>query len=228
MRRVLSIFRYFLYLAVNHNAVLAFGTLYDEIRGELTYKISTSGIRSMTRLKRIIEIAANAREYMPANYILLEKTLLEVSAYTHNNTLIDIGCGKGRVLFVAPRFGFEKVTGIEFYEPYCKQLEKDISLKKARYPDTIFSVICGDASRYLIPDHIQTIFFNNPFDEKVMAKVILQIMDSVKRAGRDLYIIYMSPVDKQLFLDVGFEEIYAVKRFGFIEAAVLRIKKMQL
>lgn len=196
--------------------------LYDEARGEFKYRINTTDIKSMKRLKQKGEIVANSKEYMPANYILLEKTLKELSKYPHNKTFTDIGCGKGRALFVAADFGFEKITGIEFFQPYCQQLEKDFGLQKHTHPSTSFSVTCGDAAEYKVPDHVQTIFFNNPFSEKVMAKVVKHITQSLNRTKRILYVIYISPVDKQLFLSAGFEEIYSVKRFNYIDASLLR------
>jgi anti-anti-sigma regulatory factor len=52
--------------------------------------------------------------------------------------------------------------------------------------------------------------------------VVQQIIKSLRRAKRDLFIIYISPVDKQLFLDAGFTEACSFKRFNYIEVSVLR------
>jgi SAM-dependent methyltransferase len=158
---------------------------------------------------------------MPSNYVLLEQALAERNKYPHNKTFLDIGCGKGRTLFVAAHFGFENISGVEFFAPYCAELEKKIAEKKRGLSPASLSVICADAASYHIPDTTETILFNNPFSEVVMKKVVQQIIKSLRRAKRDLFVIYISPVDKHLFVDVGFTEIYAAKRFNYIEVSVL-------
>jgi SAM-dependent methyltransferase len=222
MRQLLHFVRYFFFIAFNHTPVLACCILYDEIRGEIKYKLNTTGIKAMKNLKHSGTVAAQSKEYMPSNYVLLEQALTERNKYPHNKTFLDIGCGKGRTLFVAAHFGFEQISGVEFFAPYCEGLEKKIAEKKTGLPAASLSVICADAASYHIPDTTETILFNNPFSEVIMKKVVQQIIKSLRRAKRDLYIIYISPVDKQLFLDAGFTEVYAVKRFNYIEASVLR------
>jgi SAM-dependent methyltransferase len=222
MRQLFHFVRYFVFIAFNHTPVLAFRILYDEIRGELKYKLNTTGIKAMKNLKRGGAAAAQSKEYMPSNYVLLEKALAERNRYPHNKTFLDIGCGKGRTLFVAAHFGFEQISGVEFFEPYCCELEKKIAEKKSSLPSASLSVICADAASYHIPDAVETILFNNPFSEVIMKKVVQQILKSLRRTKRDLFIIYISPVDKQLFIDAGFKEVYAVKRFNYIEVSVLR------
>lgn len=227
MLHLLHFIKYFFFLSINHSPLLACRILYDELKGEYKYKLHTTDIKTMKRLKNTGAVAAASKEYMPSNYILLEKTFTELNKHTHNKTFLDIGCGKGRTLFVAASFGFEKITGIEFFMPYCRQVQQQFPAMKKRFPAASFAVICTDAAQYAIPDTVQTILFNNPFNEKVMRQVVQQIQKSLARAKRELFIIYISPVDKQQLITAGFEELSLIRRFNYIEASVLHYPKQR-
>jgi len=221
MQQLLSYLKYFFYIAFHFNPLLAIAMLYDDIRGERKYNIRTTGVKEVYKLKIKDIDTSNAAEYMPANYVLLEKVFTEVNKHPHNHTFLDMGCGKGRALFVAAHFGFQKITGVELVPKYCQQLQQQIAEKAAQFPNTSFFVHCGNAAQYAIPDEVQVIFFYNPFNEKVMRPVVQQITKSLQRAQRPLYVIYLNPLFKHLFITAGFKEVYYTKRFGFLTASVM-------
>ena len=222
MRRLVQSLNYFFYIAFHHGPVLAIKLLVDERRGEKKYGLDTTDVLVMKELQSKAPNAVHSNEYMPASYILMEKTFAEVNKFDHNKTFLDIGCGTGRALFVAAANGFTKISGIELYAPYCKLVEKYIISKQSEYPAATISVIGADAATYQIPDNIQTIFFYNPFDEYIMDKVLQHILASLKRSPRRLFVVYLSPIYKSRFLEYGFEEIFHAKRFNYIEASVLK------
>ncbi len=201
--------------------MIAFRIIIDEVRGERKYQLHTTGVSIIKNQKLRNPHAAHSNEYMPANYTLMEKTFAVVNRHTHNKTFLDIGCGKGRAMFVAAVSGFNDISGIELYPPYCIDIKEWIMAHEKDYPHVTFSVSCTDAVTYNIPDTVQTIFFYNPFDEIIMAKVVALIMKSLKRVYRPLFIIYLSPLYKQQFINEGFKEIYQTSRFGTMKASVL-------
>jgi len=221
MQQALSYLKYFFYIALNFNPVLAVAVLLDDIRGEHKYNLRTTGIKETYKLKIKGIDTSSAFEYMPSNYVLLEKVFDEVNKHPHNKTFLDIGCGKGRSLVVAAYFGFEKIMGIEFIPEYYRQLQKQINKIAVRFPAVSFSITCTDAAQYKIPDEVQVIFFYNPFNEKVMRRVVQNIVDSLSRAKRPLFIIYFNPIYKQQFLKEGFKEIYYTTRFHSLTACIL-------
>jgi SAM-dependent methyltransferase len=225
MQQLLQYFRYFFYIAIHHNLVLAFRIIVDEIRGENKYRLNTTGVRVIKKEQMENPHAAHSNEYMPASYILMEKTFAAVNKHPHNKTFLDIGCGKGRTLFVAAAYGFDSISGIEFFVPYCDYAKAQIAAHQHEYPAASFSVTCADAATYIIPDAVQTIFFYNPFDDFIMKKVVALIVKSLERVYRPLFIIYLSPLYKQLFINEGFKEIYHTSRFGYLEGSVLFFEK---
>lgn len=219
--QALSYLKYFFYIALHFNPLLAICMLYDDIRGERKYNLRTTGVKEVYKLKIKDVDTSNAAEYMPANYVLLEKVFTQINKHPHNHTFLDMGCGKGRALFVAAHFGFTTITGVEFVPEYCQQLQQQIAGKALLFPNTSFTVHCMDAAQYTIPDNVQVLFFYNPFNEKVMRPVVQQITKSLQRAQRPLYVIYLNPLFKHLFLAAGFTEIYYTKRFGYLTASIM-------
>lgn len=127
------------------------------------------------------------------------KLLFKKLKISRDKVLIDIGCGKGRVLFIAAEFGLNEVRGIEFSPVLCEIAEKNISIyKELTKTKTSFKIINMDAGKYKFLDDGYVYFLYNPFNEFVLMKVLQQISDSLKRKKRNILIIYAYPVKRKL------------------------------
>ena len=198
---------------------MAVRLLSDEIKGERKYRLNTVGFEPTEQMNIKRYMMDLAYSYMPSNYKLLEHVFNEVNRYDHNQTFLDIGCGKGRAMMVAAHYDFKKITGVEINLDYCSNLsEKAIEYQNEF--DCSFEIICNDASEYLIPDDVQTIFFYNPFKEPVMRKVVDKIVDSATKNNRPLYIIYLNPLYSDLLLDAGFIKIYDTDRYNELKGSI--------
>jgi SAM-dependent methyltransferase len=193
--------------------------LSDEIKGERKYRLNTTGFEPTEQMNISRPIIDLAYSYMPSNYKLLEHVFNEVNQYDHNQTFLDIGCGKGRAMMVAAHYDFKKITGVEINLDYCTSLS-ETSIKYQNEFNCSFEIICGDASEYHIPDDVQTIFFYNPFKEPVMRKVVSNIMSSLSNNKRELYIIYLNPLYSELLLERGFIKIYDTDRYNELKGSI--------
>ena len=193
--------------------------LRDEIKGEHKYRLNTTGFEPTEQMnisRRFVDLAYS---YMPSNYKLLEHVFKEVNRYNHNQTFLDIGCGKGRAMMVAAHYDFKKITGVEINLDYCTSLSEKAIEYQTEF-NCRFEIICNDASEYHIPDDVQTIFFYNPFKETIMRKVVANILDSATKNERSLYIIYLNPLYSELLLDAGFIKIYDTERYKELKASI--------
>ena len=213
--------RYFIYLAWYWNPVLAAFIIYHEIKGERKYKLHTTGYDELQDLKKQGIDITHSTMYMPANYYILEKLLKRLQEIPGNDCLLDIGCGKGRVLIVAAHYGFKKLSGVELSDKFCTDAEENIATHKNDFEEAAFTVYHNDASAFLIPDEVTTVFLYNPFDAVIMQHVAEHIMDSLKKKPRTLYIAYMNPQEKEIFLKAGFKEIYYHKKLNLLEGIIL-------
>ena len=135
--------------------------------------------------------------------------------------ILDFGCGKGRVLIVAAFCGFRKITGIEFGKLLCKEAEHNIEKITPFFPSSEFKIICDDAVKYKIENDTNVFFFFNPFDEVVMLQVVKNILSSLKENDRKIYVVYINPLHKEIFLSAGFIEEYYLMKMKYLELSIL-------
>ena len=214
-------FKYFFFISKNWNPRLAFFTVFHEIKGEKKHAINTIKIDRLHHLKIESENLVHSSIYQGANYFVLEKAFDFLKNKITNNSIVDFGCGKGRVMAVAAFYGFKNITGIDFSPELCGAAEKNIASIKAKFPSTNFSVICLDAVNFTIEKNTQVFFFFNPFDEVVMLAVTKNILSSLKENPRKVYIIYVNPLHKEIFESAGFRQEYYLKKMEYIELSIL-------
>jgi SAM-dependent methyltransferase len=216
--------QYFFYIAFNWNLRLAISVIYHEIIGEKKYRINTSGYSELQHLsKKGIDIS-HATLYMPAAYNVLED-IFTFLLNKPNIHFLDIGCGKGRTLSVAPHYGFNKVTGIDFSEKMINSAFLNLQSVKKTFPALEYSVQTCNAIDYVIPHDVDVIFLFNPFDRYVTNKVAGNIMESIQKFPRNIFIVYENPLYKDIFLQTGFKEVYFTKKMEYLEASILQWEK---
>ncbi|HYM92788.1 MAG TPA: class I SAM-dependent methyltransferase [Chitinophagaceae bacterium] len=215
---------YFFYLSWHWNFGLAFFIIKHEIKGEKKYSIQTTGADELKHLgKNGIDIS-HATIYMPVNYYILEILMKEIRKLSSSEKILDLGCGKGRVMVVAAHFGFKKINGIDFSEKLCKEAIKNTAKVQSLFPETSFKIELQDAFYYKIPDDISVIFLFNPFDEVIVSGVLKNINESLQKKPRTLRILYANPVHKKMFTDDGFIEIFHHKKLKYLEGSILEKK----
>jgi SAM-dependent methyltransferase len=107
-------------------------------------------------------------------------------------TVVDMGCGKGRVLIIAAEMGFDRVVGVEFV-PEWAELAK-FNLQKTQLAAT---VVCGDAAVYEFPQEPLIVYLYNPFNDVVMSPVANRLKRH--REDLDVWVVYVNPRHRELF-----------------------------
>lgn len=213
-------FRYFFFIGLNWNFWLAAFTIWHEVKGERKYHLNSIGLDKLRSLSIKSDNLAHASIYQASNYYILEKGLNYLASINENNNITDFGCGKGRVLVVAAYFGFKNITGVDFAKALCISAEQNIQKAKLHYPSTEFNIICDDVVNYKIKKEQNVFFFFNPFDETVMLEVIKNILASLKEKSRKVYVMYVNPVHKEIFLSAGFVEEYYERKMHYLEVSI--------
>ena len=214
-------FKYFFFIGINWNFGLAVFTIYHEIKGERKYHLNSIGLDKLRSLSIKGDSLAHASIYQASNYYILEKGFNYLRSINENNNITDFGCGKGRVLVVAAYFGFKSITGIDFAKALCISAEQNIQKAKLYYPSTEFNIVCDDVVNYKIKKEQNVFFFFNPFNDIITLEVIKNILASLKEKSRKVYIMYVNPVHKEIFLSAGFEEEYYIKKMHYLELSIL-------
>lgn len=118
--------------------------------------------------------------------------------------LVNLGCGKGLVLFIASEFGFKEVRGIEFSQELCNIAKKNCSnYKRKTGIETTFQIIESDVVDYTIRNDENLFFIFNPFDDVVLCKVLENITASLKAYPRKIWFAYYHPKHNDIIVKYG-------------------------
>jgi SAM-dependent methyltransferase len=100
--------------------------------------------------------------YVGATPSVLRKCL-EIIGVEDDTTFVDLGCGKGRPLFVAAEYPFRSLVGIELSEYICKLARDNVARLPKRLRGERISIVHGDASTPALPSGTVVVFLYNPF-----------------------------------------------------------------
>lgn len=144
--------------------------------------------------------------YEPTPYSVLER--LANSGYLKKSqTVVDYGCGKGRVgFFLRYQVGCA-VVGVEYDERIHSQAMKNL---ESSHSKNRVEFLCVNAEEYQ-PDGADSFYFFNPFSVEILKSVVKQILYSYYHDPRrmtlffyypnDDYLAYLMSVDELMFVD---------------------------
>ena len=220
-----TFFRYidfFFYYAINWNPLLAAFLLYHTLRGEKKYGLNTFSPSELNKYKIDKGDRTKAFRYEAVNYYILENLLENFrKLFPEEKKLLDVGCGKGRVLVVAAHYGFIKLTGVDFAKELCEDAGKNMNKTKMRFPGIDYKIICDDVLNYPLAADDTVLFLFNPFNKEILVKFVENIVRSLKDFPRTIYILYASPKYEDVLLERGFKEVYRVKKMKFLEGIIV-------
>jgi len=116
--------------------------------------------------------------------------------------LVDLGCGKGKVLLAAAEAGVAKIRGVEFAHELCEQARVNWAAFQSRTAvSAVVDVIESDAGVYPIQPDESLFFLFNPFNEVVLDRVLTNVSTSVVAHPRRVYIAaaYLSERYRRVF-----------------------------
>lgn len=116
------------------------------------------------------------------------------------DNIADIGSGKGGVLIAASRFPFKNICGIELSEKLHEIAKRNVS----RLGLGNICLINENAADVREPlDDYNYFYFYQPFPIAVFRTVMRNILDSLSRKPRKVYIIYRNPAFHDVITTTG-------------------------
>jgi len=212
----------FFYVAFNWNLPLAIFITWHEIKRGPKYNINTIKREPLQKLTIAEGDKSKSSPYEALNYFILENLLENFrKLFPGENSLIDVGSGKGRVMVAAAHYGFKNITGVDFAKELCTTAERNINKIRSQFPGTTFTIYCKDVLNYTINADDKVFFLFNPFNKEIMEKFLEKIELSVKEHRRTIYFIYANPQQKETFLQKGYKEIFRIKKLRLLEGVIL-------
>jgi SAM-dependent methyltransferase len=168
----------------------------------------------------MLGIDTYGEDCQPTAYHVLRKLLAKVPMQP-DDSFVDIGCGKGRVLCLAAQQPIARAQGIEITPEHATAAKRNLERLKGKKAKEI-NVMLGSATDF---DYAggSVFYLYNPFGGDLFGQVVSNIRDGVKRGKRPVRVVYVNPVcrdvlDKSDWLKAP--EVIFVDRAGR-EAALL-------
>jgi SAM-dependent methyltransferase len=110
---------------------------------------------------------------------------------TPSDVVVDLGCGKGRVVCVAATYNIKAAIGVEIDPPLCElAVANGARLRRRRSP---VSFVCQSAVDFDYDDATVIVMFH-PFGAETMHEVLGRWQASLARRPRTLRIVYGNPI----------------------------------
>ena len=161
---------------------------------EKLLNIKTSGEQ------KIFNESIHYNRYEPTAYAALE-VLSKNYTFMDADSIVDFGCGKGRLNFYINHFFQSNVTGIEmnsFFYQEALENKKAYFKKHKKKLNSINFLNCF-AEEYNIDPSNNKFYFFNPFSIQIFTKVVKNIIISVEKYERPVDIILYYPSDDYIY-----------------------------
>lgn len=160
--------------------------------------------KNETRWDKLLQIRTMGRDdscadqyrypYEPTPYSVLER-LADSGRIRKGNTLLDYGCGKGRVDFFLSYQTRCRSIGIEYDR---RIYEKAMQNRETAVGSARVSFELANAEHFPVPGTVDRFYFFNPFSVEILKKVISRILDSWYDNERSMQLFFYYPSDEYI------------------------------
>lgn len=132
--------------------------------------------------------------YEPTPYSVLER-LADSGLVSKEDTVLDYGCGKGRVSFFLSNRTKAATIGIEYDE---KIYDGALKNKKTAVHGANADFVLTRAEEYEVPVSVNRCYFFNPFSVEILHKVMARIIESYYDDPREIFLFFYYPSDEYI------------------------------
>lgn len=124
-------------------------------------------------------------------------------------SFLDLGCGKGRALYVAGWYPFRAVIGVELDAGLARVARRNLAVARGPRRAGRAEVVHGDAREVGLPADLRVVFLFNPFLGTVFRTVAERLAAHATAHGTGLRVVYANPVEAAALDAAGFARRYA-------------------
>ena len=140
-------------------------------------------------------------EYRPMPPSDLAAALAALPIAPKDFHLVDLGCGKGRVLIVGQLLAFAKVTGVELSRQLADAAAENVK-RSTQTGSTVTNVVHTNVVDFAFPPDPLVLFLFNPFGRSVLQDVLDRLEASLAARPRECWLLYANAVHSDV-IDKG-------------------------
>ena len=141
--------------------------------------------------------------YEPTPYSVLER-LADSGLIREGDTVLDYGCGKGRVDFFLSHQTGASTVGIEYDERICQSALQN---RASAHPKAKADFVLTRAEAYEVPAAVNRCYFFNPFSVEILHTVMARILESYYADPRELFLFFYYPSEEYIAHLMTVEEL---------------------
>ena len=130
--------------------------------------------------------------YEPPPYTVLERLACS-GLIGKDDTVLDYGCGKGRVGFFLSHKTKAKTIGIEYDDRIFEYAQNNRKTAKSTA-----DFVMTRAEEYTVPPEVSRCYFFNPFSVEILHKVMARITESWFEYPREIFLFFYYPSDEHI------------------------------
>lgn len=180
---------------------------------EKRYGITTSSIKKSD--------STEFYHYQGAGYSVLFRIFNQITSATKGFVFVDIGCGKGRPVFVAESYGYENLTGIDLDQDLISIANENLKHYLLKRETSQIKFINVNALEYGYKNQPTVYFLFNPFNDVVLKKVLSKIISTT---SSETWFVYMNPMFLEVFKHEKIEIVMELKTKKYLEAIIYKLK----
>jgi SAM-dependent methyltransferase len=167
---------------------------------DATRRVKTAGDAGAPEASGIVGEIRDSHIYAPVRVANAHAALRDLPIEDYSQyTFVDVGSGKGRMLFVAAEYPFRKVIGVEFATDLHELALKNIG--RYRYAGQRCREIASvhaDAAEFAFPDGNLVVYLFNPFGPEVMGRMLANLERSIERQPRHVLVVMLWPENAEM------------------------------
>jgi SAM-dependent methyltransferase len=180
-----------------------------------TRSVQTRGKERTLSAARVVGEIRDSLPYIPIRIANGRRALRDLPLEDHSQyTFIDIGSGKGRMLFIAAEFPFHQIRGVEFVSDLHAQAQENVRrYRYFRQKCTDIASIHENAESFDFPSQNLVLCIFNPFGPEVLDRMLKNLRHAIDKDPRHHVIILLIwPVQSQLVAQMEGIAIYKKTR----------------
>lgn len=159
-----------------------------------TRNVETGGDASARPARDVVESSGDGLGYLPARAKNVRQALARLPVENFANyTFIDMGSGKGRVVFLAAELSFRRVIGVEHSAALHEAAVRNLERLRGRVDRSRIELVRADAGAYELPTGDLVLHFFNPFGPVAMERVLANVQAALAREPRQVLIVMLWP-----------------------------------
>jgi SAM-dependent methyltransferase len=181
---------------------------------DTTRRVGTTGKAGIPDASEVVGKIRDSHIYAPVRVANARAALGDLPVEDHGRyTFVDVGSGKGRMLFVAAEYPFRKVVGVEYSVGLQEQAVANIRRWRRKWQrcSDIESVL-ADAASFKFPDGNLVLYLFNPFGPEVMKRMVENLERTMERDPRHVVVVMQWPEYPEVVAGMRGMQVYRETR----------------